>query len=180
MVPIRRHARHWRTYLAGGGLVLTALLLRKKRTDREHDDNNSYSAQKNKVDKELQTHSLAESNIASAAKSDKKEKAKRTREASERGESDARKFLFRLTVNEAITVLMTVASLVISYLTYRNAADTSQMRDAVNRLSQLHRIPRGKLTQLLSLEDHTFLSQMSRTSNRCGTGSIKKAFSSFR
>ena len=137
MVPVRRHARHWRSYLAGGGLVLSALFLRKKRTDREHDDGNSHSAQKNGVDKELQAHGLAEPQIASAAKPNKKEKAKRTRQASERGESDARKFLFRLTVNEAITVLMTVASLVISYLTYRNAADTSQMRDAVNRLSQL-------------------------------------------
>jgi hypothetical protein len=48
-----------------------------------------------------------------------------------------RSFLRRLTTNEWLTFLVAVGSLVVSFLTYRNAADTSDIQHAIGNLSEL-------------------------------------------
>jgi hypothetical protein len=48
-----------------------------------------------------------------------------------------RNFLFRLSVNEWLTFGIAALSLFISYLTYRNAADTSDIKSAIGNLSEL-------------------------------------------
>lgn len=52
-------------------------------------------------------------------------------------QSGARGFLSRLTVNEWLTFLVGVGSLAVSYLTYKNASDTSDLKDAVAGLTKL-------------------------------------------
>jgi hypothetical protein len=52
-------------------------------------------------------------------------------------EPSPRGFLRRLTINEWLTFLVGVGSLFVSYLTYKNAADTSDLKGAVQNLTNL-------------------------------------------
>ncbi len=58
-------------------------------------------------------------------------------DAPREAQSGAFGFLGRLTVNEWLTLLVGVGSLVVSYLTYRNATDTSDLKNAVTGLTNL-------------------------------------------
>lgn len=60
--------------------------------------------------------------------------AKRDRQEHQGGSS---RFPWRLTVNEALTLLVALGSLAVSYLTLRNAEDTSDLKAAVAGLTQL-------------------------------------------
>lgn len=53
------------------------------------------------------------------------------------GKEDTRRFPSRLTFNEWLTFLIGVGSLVVSCLTYKNAADTSDLKSAVVNLTSL-------------------------------------------
>jgi hypothetical protein len=48
-----------------------------------------------------------------------------------------RSFLGRLDINQWLTFLVGFGSLVVSYMTYRNAADTSDIKNAIGNLSEL-------------------------------------------
>jgi hypothetical protein len=50
---------------------------------------------------------------------------------------EPKRILSRLTANEWLTLLVGAGSLVVSYMTYRNAADTSEIQTAISNLSDL-------------------------------------------
>jgi hypothetical protein len=57
--------------------------------------------------------------------------------ASEERQRPSRNFLARLTVNEWLTFLVGAGSLIVSALTYKNASDTSDLKNAVRNLTNL-------------------------------------------
>jgi hypothetical protein len=58
-------------------------------------------------------------------------------ERGDNGERPPRNFLRRLTTNEWLTFFVGFSSLVVSFMTYRNAADTSDIKTAIGNLSEL-------------------------------------------
>jgi len=58
-------------------------------------------------------------------------------DGSDQGKHRPRNFLGRLSINEWLTFFVGLGSLVISYFTYQNAADTKDIKDAVSNLSTL-------------------------------------------
>ena len=75
--------------------------------------------------------------VPAAHRSDEQGVANGSADSRQSRQDGARNLLRRITVNEWLTFLVGVGSLVISYLTYQNAADTSDLKAAVSNLTNL-------------------------------------------
>lgn len=65
------------------------------------------------------------------------DKASGPADGRQNSKDDPRRFPGNLAVNEWLTLLIGIGSLVVSYLTYKNAADTSDLKSAVINLTSL-------------------------------------------
>jgi hypothetical protein len=89
------------------------------------------------VDGAQGTGPLGQSEIPSVRRSDQQSATNGTANGRSDREDSPRSFLGRLTVSEWLTFLVGVGSLVVSFLTYKNATDTSDLKAAVGNLTSL-------------------------------------------
>lgn len=89
------------------------------------------------VDGAAPTSRPGEAEVSPVRRPDEQRIADSSADRRQHGQDDARSFLRRLTTNERLTLLVGVGSLVISVLTYWNATDTSDLKNAVGNLATL-------------------------------------------
>ncbi|QAY95337.1 hypothetical protein CWB41_05965 [Methylovirgula ligni] len=108
----------------------------------------SNSANRESIDQKIETDGGAIPEGSAPKTSDAKSAANAPNGNAGKQRRETLRFLGRLTVNEWLTLLVGIGSLAISYLTYRNAADTSQLTEAVSNLHNLAGSAQGQLNEM--------------------------------
>ncbi len=132
MVPIYRHARHWLSYIACGGSVLTALLLYRKQSRPVYNGRGNSPSQQSHANEEVQSNSLEQTEHAPVGNADQQCQPSKIRDIGDTGKQKFKDFLGHLRINDWLTFFVGSGSLIVSYLTYLNVSDTRDIRRAVS------------------------------------------------